>query len=128
MGEEEDLIEETTGLRQLNNIKSYSLKLGLYNFESAWKDVKITTLANCWKKLMLGQDPELDFEGFLLEDFHQIFLCNGETDITVEDVENWFGEIAEPVINESAAAVVSRRKRWWLDLKWLKCMIRLTCS
>ena len=62
--EEEDLIEDTRGLRTLNNVKSYNLKSEDYNFASAWKDVKITTLANCWKKLMLDQDPELDFEGF----------------------------------------------------------------
>ena len=40
--EEEDLIEDTRGLQMLNNLKS-----GLYNFASAWKDVTITTLANC---------------------------------------------------------------------------------
>ena len=65
--------------------------------------------------MLLDQDPELDFEGFSLEDFHQIFLRSGETEVTVEDVENWFddndanpgyqvlslGEIAKSVVNES---------------------------
>ena len=76
--EEEDLIEDTRGLRTLNNIRGYNLKSGLYNFASAWKNVKITTLANrpSWKKLLLDQDPELDFEGFSPDDFHQIFLRN----------------------------------------------------
>ena len=63
----------------------------------------------------MDQDLELDFEGFLLEDCHQIFLRTGETDVTVEDVENWLddndanpgyqvlslGEIADSVVNES---------------------------
>ena len=67
------------------------------------------------EEVAVDQDPELDFEEFLPEDFHQIFLHNGEADVTVVYVKNWFddndanpryqvlslGEIAESVVNES---------------------------
>ena len=133
--EEEDLIKDTRGLRMLNNIRGYNLKSGLYNFASAWKDVKITTLANCWKKLLLDQYPELNFEGFTPDDFHQIFLRTGETDITVEDVENWFddndadpgyqilslGETAYLVVNPFAPTPVQ-------PLKSLPCPCRCSNS
>ena len=113
--EEEDLIEDARVLQTLNNIKSCNFKSGLYTFTSAWKDVKITALSNCWRKWMLNQHPEMDSEGFLPQDFYQIFLCTGETDITIENVESWFdnkgadpgyqvlllAEIARYVVNES---------------------------
>ena len=62
--DEDDEIEDTRGLRTLEKIKSYNIKSGIYNFASSWKQVKISTLANYWKKLLQDIDPELDFEGF----------------------------------------------------------------
>ena len=38
--------EDTRGQRALSNIKTYNIKSAIYNFASAWKDVKITTLSN----------------------------------------------------------------------------------
>ena len=42
--------EDTRGQRSINNIKSYNIKSAIYNFASAWKDMKMTTLSNLWKK------------------------------------------------------------------------------
>ena len=109
--DEDDEIEDTRGLRTLKKIKSYVIKSGIYNFASAWKQMKISTLANCWKKLF----QDIDFEGFEPKDFHRVFQVWGEREVLLEDVENWLDdsdadpghqvmtidEIAEPVQDES---------------------------
>ena len=66
--EEED---DTRGQRTLKNIKTYSIKSAMYNFASAWKDVKMTTLSKSSKKLMFDENPDHDFAGFEPNDFHQ---------------------------------------------------------
>ena len=78
--------------RTLEKIKTYNIKSGIYNFASAWKQVKISTLANCWKKLLQDIDPELDFKGFKAQDFHRVFQACGEREVSLEDVENWLEE------------------------------------
>ena len=85
----EDEAEDTRGLRTLNNIKTYNIKSAIFYFASAWKQVRISTLANCWKKLLLDVDPELDFKGFEAQDFHRIFQASGEREVSLDDVENW---------------------------------------
>ena len=89
--EEEDKIEDTRGLQTLQNIKTYNLMSGIFNFVNAWKQVKISTLANCWKKLLQDIDPELHFEGFEAHDFHRVFQVCGEREVSLEDVENTRG-------------------------------------
>ena len=86
--DEDDDIQDTRGLRTLKKIKSYNIKSGIYNFASAWKQVKISTLANCCNKLLQDIDPELDFEGFKPKDFHRVFQACGEREVSFEDVEN----------------------------------------
>ena len=54
--------------------------------------MKISKLANCWKKLLQDIDPELDFEGFEAQDFHQVFQACGEREVSLKDVENWLDE------------------------------------
>ena len=76
----------------LEKIKSYNLKSGIYNFAGAWKQVKISTLANCWKKLQQDIDPELDFEGFEPKDFHRVFQACREWEVSLDDVENWLDD------------------------------------
>ena len=90
--EKEDETEDTRGLRTLNNIKTYNLKSGIFNFASAWKQFKISTLANCWKTLLQDVDPQLDFEGFEAQDFHRVFQACGEKEVSLKDVENWLEE------------------------------------
>ena len=87
--EEEDEIQDNRGLRTLEKIKTYNIKSEIYNFASAWKQVKISTLANCWKKLLQDIDPELDFEG---QDFHRVFQACGEREVSLKDVESWLEE------------------------------------
>ena len=41
---------------------------------------------------MLDEDPYIHFAGLKPNDFHQTLLCDGERDISVEDVENWLEE------------------------------------
>ena len=89
ISDEDDEIEDTRGLRTLENIKSYNIKSGIYNFASAWKQVKISTLANCWKKLLQDINPELDFEP---KDFRQVFQVCREREVSLEDVENWLND------------------------------------
>ena len=90
ISDEDDEIEDTRGLRTLENIKSCNIKSGIYNFASAWKQVKISTLANCWKKLLQDINPELDFEP---KDFRQVFQVCGEREVSLEDVENWLDDV-----------------------------------
>ena len=40
--------------------------------------MKMATLSNLWQKLMLDEDPDLDFAGFELNDFHQALLRPGD--------------------------------------------------
>ena len=90
--DDDDEIEDTRGLRTLEKIKSYNIKSGIYNFASTWKHVKISTLANCWKKLLQDTDPELDFDGFEPKDFHRVFQVCGEREVSLEDVDNWLDD------------------------------------
>ena len=76
--EEDDLKADTRGQRTLRNIKTYNIDSAIYYFTSAGKDVNITTFSNSWKKLMLDEDPDLDFKGFEPNDFHQTLLRAGE--------------------------------------------------
>ena len=64
------------------NMKTCNIKSAIYNFASAWKDVKMTTLSNSWKELILDEDPDLDFAGFELNDFHQTLLHAGEKSVS----------------------------------------------
>ncbi|KAG7176901.1 Tigger transposable element-derived protein 7-like 54 [Homarus americanus] len=74
------------------NQHQYNLKSAIFNFAASWKDVKISTLANCWKKLLLDTEPELEFGGFEVTDFHQMLHLGGENNIITEDVETWLEE------------------------------------
>ncbi|KAG7165628.1 Tigger transposable element-derived protein 7-like 25 [Homarus americanus] len=56
------------------------------------KDIKISALANSWKKLLLDTEPEFVFEGFAVMDFHQMLHLGVENNITMEDVETWLDE------------------------------------
>ncbi|KAG7161910.1 Tigger transposable element-derived protein 7-like 11, partial [Homarus americanus] len=73
--------------RTLTNIKKYNIKSVIFNSAALWKDVKTSTLANSCKKLSLDTEPELNFEGFEVTDFHQMLHRGGENNITMEDVD-----------------------------------------
>ena len=44
------------------------------------------------EKIILDEDPDLDFAGIKPNDFHQSSLCAWERELIDEDVENWFVE------------------------------------
>ncbi|XP_042230039.1 tigger transposable element-derived protein 7-like [Homarus americanus] len=90
--DEDDDVNNTRGICTLANIKKYNLKSAIFNFAAAWKDVKISTLDNSWKKLLLDTEPELDFEGFEVTNFHCVLHHGRENNKTMEDVETWLEE------------------------------------
>ena len=80
---EQDKVNDTRGLRTLENIQNYTIKSAIFNFANSWKDLKISTLANSWKKLLTGADPDYEFEGFEATDFYHVLQHAGEKDITL---------------------------------------------
>ena len=112
------------------NIKTSNLNSAIYDFVSAWKDVKMTTPSNSWKKIMLEEDSDLDIAGPMRNDFHKTLLRDGEKEDSVEDVENRLEENdSEPgyqvlsteeittrywlMSNQERVAAVTQRTRWW---------------
>lgn len=90
--QEDDEAEDTRGARTLANIKAYSIRSALYNFAYSWDAMKVSTLANCWKKLLQDKDIEANFEGFEAEDIHRLLQRGGETGPSVDDVRDWLEE------------------------------------
>ncbi|KAK3851778.1 hypothetical protein Pcinc_041599 [Petrolisthes cinctipes] len=80
--------EDTRGARTLGNMKKYTLKSAIFNWATAWKDVKTSTLENGWKRLLSGEEPVVDFEGFEATDFMNQLLNAGER-VTEETIDNW---------------------------------------
>ncbi|KAG7170183.1 Tigger transposable element-derived protein 7-like 50, partial [Homarus americanus] len=60
---------DTRGQRTLQNLRNYDIKAAIFNWAAAWKDVKVLTLANGWKKLLQNVDLADDFEGFEVADY-----------------------------------------------------------
>ena len=85
----EDLVQDTRGLRTLEKLKAYNLKQAIFNFSEAWKQVKSSTLANAWKRLLYDVDvPVVDFTGFEVQDFARMFSAGGE-EVGNDDVQTW---------------------------------------
>ena len=87
----EDEEEDTRGKRTLEKLRAYNLKQAIFNFCEAWKQVKVTTLANAWKRLLFDVEaPVSDFHGFEAEDFSHMLASGGE-EASPQDVEDWLG-------------------------------------
>ena len=85
----EDLVQDTRGLRTLEKLKAYNLKQVFFNFNKSWKQVKSSTLANAWKRLLYDVDvPVVDFTGFEVQDFARMFSAGGE-EVGNDDVQTW---------------------------------------
>lgn len=73
---ETDLTEEACGTRTQANIKNYSVKSALFNLAASWCDIKLTTPASCWDKLLVGSNGEevhfVGFDGFEAPNFKQL--------------------------------------------------------
>ena len=81
----DDLLEDTRGQRTLNKLRAYSLKQAIYNFCEAWKQMKVSTLANAWKRLLFDVDvPVVDFDGFKITDFARMFRAGGEDTVSAD--------------------------------------------
>ena len=92
--DERDMMEDTRGAHTLANIKAYNIKSALFNLASAWHDMKLTTLANCWKKLLTGDKEAnfIGFDGFESQDFRRLLHQAGEKNVTLDDVRDWMDE------------------------------------
>ncbi|XP_045127992.1 tigger transposable element-derived protein 7-like [Portunus trituberculatus] len=88
---EEDKQNNTRGLRTRENIKSYTIKSQFLTLLICG-DLKISTLANSWKKLLQNTEPDYDFEGFEAGDFQRVLQRADEKDVTLEDVQEWLDE------------------------------------
>jgi hypothetical protein len=60
----------------------------IFNFAAAWKEMKTTTIANGWTKLLQDKEPENNLKGFRTSDFHAIIKRAGG-DVSESDVEQW---------------------------------------
>ena len=88
---EEDEEGDMRGQRTLRALKAYTIKSAIHNFAEAWKSLKMSTLANSWKKLLFDADvPVVDFTGFEADDFIRRFRSAGET-VNEENLEDWLG-------------------------------------
>jgi hypothetical protein len=59
------------GVRMLQNLHRYIIKSAIFKFAAAWKEMKITTSANGWTKLLQDTEPENNFKGFKTPIFTQ---------------------------------------------------------
>ncbi|XP_063226872.1 tigger transposable element-derived protein 7-like [Bacillus rossius redtenbacheri] len=85
----EDKEDDTRGMRTLQNIRNYSIRSAIFNWASAWKEIKTSTLANGWNKLLFDGAIEPDFLGFEASDYQRTLMAGGETGVTKEDVTEW---------------------------------------
>jgi hypothetical protein len=77
--------KKTRGVRKLQNLRRYSIKCPhIFNFAATWKEIKATTLANEWTKLLQDMEPENDFKGFKTSDFHAV-IKRARPDVTESD-------------------------------------------
>ncbi|XP_060870177.1 tigger transposable element-derived protein 7-like [Metopolophium dirhodum] len=79
--------EDRRGYKTLQNLKDYNIRSMIYNFASAVKDIKLSTLINSWKKLLINEEVESDTAELETDDFHNIFHQGGENSATLEDIE-----------------------------------------
>ena len=105
--------EDNRGAQTLANIKAYNIRSAIFNMAYSWSDIKISTLANSWKKLLMDEEVEADFVGFEAEDLQRQLQTAGEVGPSVDDVRDWLdeqesdpgfqvlgeSEIAEAIIN-----------------------------
>ena len=73
--------EDTREQRTLEKVGSYSLHSAIYNWADAWEELKPSTLANAWKKLLGngGGDVQQDFSGFETPEIRELLERSGET-------------------------------------------------
>ena len=75
------------------NIKRYNIRSVIFNFASAWQDLRPSVLANSWKKLLEGENTKTNFGAFEAVDFLHMLECGGEVGTSIADVTDWLSEL-----------------------------------
>ncbi|KAG7163017.1 Tigger transposable element-derived protein 7-like 29, partial [Homarus americanus] len=74
----------------------------------AWKNMKQSTLQNCWKKLLKDEEVEFDFEGFENDDFRARLRRAGEHQVCSNDISEWLeaddGDPGYQILSEAEIA------------------------
>ena len=86
--EDKESVTDSRGERTLAHMKAYNIKDTLFNLTQSWTDLKVSTLKNCWKKLLDGVEMVQDLERFEVEDYRTIYNRAGEQ-ITENDDQDW---------------------------------------
>lgn len=114
--EDEEGCSTSLGEQTLINMKNYNIKNALFNWASSWKEVKATTIANSWKKLLNPEDnEEEDFNGIEEDDYRNILENAGEHETNTENIREWLDEDAGEVgyvvqSEEEIAATIEGRQ------------------
>lgn len=93
--QDEDNKEDTREQHTLQNLKSYSLKLAIFNFAVAWKEVEVQTLKNGWKNLLDDEDADLDLEELEVTDYGRA-IQNIGGGVAEEDIVQWLEDEGDP--------------------------------
>lgn len=67
-------------------ISRFTASVPLFNDVYCWDAMKVSTLPNCWKKLLQNKEIEVNSEGIEAEDIYRLLQCGGETGPGVDDV------------------------------------------
>lgn len=72
------------------SFQSYTLKTALCTWMESWKELKVVTLCNAWKQLLINdQVDDVDWKGFELRNFMAVLKCLGEMEVDEENVLHW---------------------------------------
>jgi hypothetical protein len=70
-------------------MRHYNIKSAIFNWGDAWKEVKMSIVANCWEKILIDVKQMYAIEEFEPADFHKTFSLAGDKGISINDVETW---------------------------------------
>lgn len=70
---------DTRGQQTHENVKSDNIQSMIYNRADAVKEIKSTTLANSWKKLLPNEQAVPELKNYETEDFHQELQGGGRS-------------------------------------------------
>lgn len=76
---------------QEDSIRHKTLKLAIFNFVVAWKEVEVKTLKNGWKDLLDDEDADLDLEELEVTDQGRT-IQNIGGEVTEKDAVSWLKE------------------------------------
>ncbi|KAG7154980.1 Jerky protein-like 14 [Homarus americanus] len=84
------------------------MKSCVFNLVRAWKNIKQSTLQNCWKKLLKDEEVEFDFDGFENDDLCAHLRLAGEHHVCSNDISEWLevddGDPGYQILSEAEIA------------------------